>query len=172
MPEKVFLPDMKKILLWAALAVFVGHRLAEGLPSIPLTWPTNAPAVSPSISYESLTPALKTLWQTAAPLRPEDRSVLTDFHASLSRAIAADPASDPVISDTPAFRRAYRAGLLFVWAGLAGNKANEYPGLADALDASLTEAIGRDEVILNPALRQSLAAYLNKVSAVCSSARR
>lgn len=160
------------MLLWAALAVFVGHRLAERLPYVLVASPTTVPAVSPSVSYESLTPAMKTLWQTAASLRAEDRSVLTDFHASLARAIAADPASDPVISDTPAFRRAYRAGLLFVWAGLNANKANAYPGLADALDASLTEAIGRDEVILNPALRQSLVAYLNKVSAVCTSARR
>ena len=172
MLEKDFQPDMKKILFLAALAVFVGHRLSEGLTSSGWTWPVIAPAVAPSISFESLTPAQRTLWQTVATLRPEDKKICADFHASLARAVAADPAAEPAIKDTPALRRAYRAGSLFVWAGLAGNEAGKYPGLSDAFEGTLTEAIGRDEVPINPAIRQSAVDCFNKVAAICMSARQ
>lgn len=169
--EKVFSQTTKKFLVLAALAVFVGHRLAEGLPSSGWHWPSVVVPASPTVSYDQLTQAQKALWQTVAGIRAADRKVLGDFHAGLARAVAADPASDPCIADTPAFRRAYRAGLLFVWAGVAQNQAGKYPGLSDAMEAALTEAIGKDEVIINPAIRQSVVAYLNTVVAICQSAK-
>lgn len=172
MMKKDFLPDMKKIFIVAALAVFVGHRLAEGLSSSGWTWPSIQVPSEGTIKFESLTPAQRSLWQTVATLRPEDKKICADFHASLARAVAADPAAEPVIKDTPALRRAYRAGSLFVWAGLAGNKAGKYPGLADALEATLIEAIGAEEVPINPTIRQSAVDCFNKVAAICTSARQ
>lgn len=163
--ENLFVP-LKKVLLLAALAVFVGHRL-------PLDWLTSlASPLAPAVDYDSLTPAQKELWQTIQPLRPEDKRICGDYFASLARAVAADPTDEPVFLDTPTLRRAWRAGFLCVWRGIADNKAGEYPGLSAALEAGMTEAIGVAAVPMNPSIRKSAVDYLNKVASLCTNGQR
>jgi hypothetical protein len=167
-PKKSFVVP-KKFWVLAALAVFVGHRL-------PLDWRSLVPAIPsvvvPAIDVAGLTPPERTLWQTAARLTTEDRATIRDFYSGLARAVAADPVQEPAIPDTPSLRRAHRAGLLFVWSGLAGNQPGKYPGLSDALEGMLTASIGQEEVPLNPAIRQSAVDCFNKVAAICTSAQR
>jgi len=167
---KSFSLDPKKIFLLAALAVFVGHRLDMVAHVFPIIWPDEVKV--PSVDSSTLSPAQRALWQTINTLRPEDKKICGDLHAGLARAVAADPASEPVMKDTPALRRAYRAGFLYVWRGLAGNDANEYPGLSASLEAALTDAVGSQDVPLNPAIRQSAVDYFNKVAALCTNGQR
>lgn len=171
--RKSFSPDPKKIFLLAALAVFVGHRAGLVGHVWPTIWPdgVKVPGV-PSVDPSTLTESQRALWQTINTLRPEDKKICGDLHAGLARAVAADPASEPVMKDTPALRRAYRAGFLYVWRGLAGNDANEYPGLSASLEAALTDAVGSQDVPLNPAIRQAAVDYFNKVAALCTSGQR
>lgn len=177
-PKNIFLPVWSpQNILWsptnifvlAALAVFVGHRLPlDAVPGI-LNFPT---VVVPAVPPADLTPAQTRLFQAIQPLTAEEKSLLADFYSGFSRSVEADPPSEPVMPDTPALRRAHRAGVLFIWRGMAGNDAGKYPGLSDALEGVLTEAIGTEEVPINPGIRQSAVACFDKVAAICTSARR
>lgn len=159
----------QKVLWLAALAVFVGHRLPLDAVWGILNFPT---VVVPAVPLADLTPAQTRLFQAIQPLTAEEKSLLADFYTGFGRSVEADPPSEPVMPDTPALRRAHRAGVLFIWRGIAGNDAGKYPGLSDALEGVLTEAIGPQEVPINPAIRQSAVACFNKVAAICTSARR
>lgn len=163
---------------WLALAaagVFVWHRaglddvarLPEIIRTVVRTIPRPIPP-KPVIDVASLTPKEKALFDTLQGVSSADRALLQDFYAGLSRAIKADPANDPVVKTTDDLRRAHRAGMLFVYSGIAGNQADKYPGLGDGLSGVLAEAIGTNDVPLNPTLRVAAADCLARIASLCA----
>lgn len=93
-----------------------------------------------------------------------DRSALEQTYAILARTIEANPAIDPVFSDTGSVRRAHRAALLAVWRGVLGNQPGKYPGLREALEGVLSKNLGDDDVALSPTLQEKAVATLTSIS--------
>lgn len=136
---------MAAAICWAAMRF---------VPSIPLSPPAVTPAAAP----------FPELAASAAKLPKEERAALSDAYAVLSRAVAADPADDPVFIDTPAVRRAHRAAMLFVWKGVLANKTGEVPGLQAELEGAVAKRIGTDEVPMNPTLKAEAAKAFGDIS--------
>lgn len=141
----------------AALLLAIGYAMFRLAPAVPLPSPTPvAPVVVAPFSG---------LADIAQRLSKEDRQALKDAYLVLSRAVAADPESDPVFVDTAAVRRSHRAALLFVWRGVLSNQAGEVAGLREALESALAERIGTEEVPLNPTLRATTAKAFDDIAA-------
>lgn len=162
---------------WVVIAggLLAVNAPANGLPGLVrqvvelIRIPSPAPTI-PGVDVEKLTPPYAALRLELAALTPLELSSLGDFYTGLSRAVAADPASDPVMPTTASLRLAHRAGLLFVWRGGLGNQPDKYPSLRVGIEGVLTDAIGEADVPLNPAIKQSAAACFSKVAALCQSA--
>jgi hypothetical protein len=101
----------------------------------------------------------------AARMTAAERSGLSDAYAVLGRAVEADPETEPVFVDTAAVRRAHRAALLVVWAGVFDNKPGKYPGLREALEGEVERSLGTADVPLNPALQREVAQTFLSMSA-------
>ena len=148
---------------------------ANGLPDVLrgvlgfLFAPAVAPVV-PGVDVENLTPPYAALRQELLALTPAELGHVRDFYAALSRAVEADPASDPVMPTTASLRLAHRAGLLFLWRGALGNQPDKYPSLRVGIEGVLTDAIGEADVPLNPAIKQDAASCFSTVAALCQSA--
>lgn len=170
-PHKKIFGQPQIIFILAALGVFVWHRVPLDALAVLLKPSTPVVPVVVPVEPQALTPALRAVAQIARQMERSDAQTLGEFYAGLSRSIAGDPAKEPVLPDTAALRRAHRAGLLFVWRGVAGNPPNKYPGLSDALEGALTESIGMADVPLNPAMRQASTELFQKVSSICLAAR-
>jgi hypothetical protein len=172
MNDKKFWGAPKNILVLAVLAVFVGHRgglewLTRVFEPVSVVTPS-----APTVDLSTLTPALRGLYQPLLALSNADREILAQFYAGLSRAVAGDPPSEPVMPTTADLRKAHRGGLLFLWVGMAANAPNKYDGLSSALSGVLTEAVGDGDVPMNPAIRQSASDAFIKVALLCQSVRR
>jgi len=158
-----FLGSTQIFFVLAALAVFVGHRLPNGLPLGPLV-PDN-PVVVP----EHLTDAERDFWEQASSLKPADRTLLGEFYGALARAVVADgELSEPTLVDTQAFRRGHRAGLLVVWRGIGDNQPTT--GLSAAIERMLDVGVGKEEVLMNPSLRSEIASTLSRMAELCATA--
>jgi hypothetical protein len=157
----------KTWILWAALVagIFAAHRLDKVLPSPPS--PTPAP-VNPS----TLTPALLAFGQSMSSVKREDAVIVSDYYRSLATALAADPLAEPVVTSTAELRRAHRAGLLFLWRGMMNNSADKYPSLRSSIEGVLNEAIGSEDVPLNPAIREKAVEAFNQMAALCLNAKQ
>jgi hypothetical protein len=166
-----FLGWPQKILFLAAALVFVGHRGGLEALTTALGLPTVVVPAGPAVDPASLTPAFRGLYDALRNVSPEDRDILRQYYSGLSRSVANDPVAEPVLATTSDLRRAHRAGLLFLWTGMAGNKADKYAGLSSGLAGVLTDAVGDGEVPLNPAIRQSAVACFDKVASLCTNAR-
>lgn len=139
----------------AAIILAIGYAIFRLSPQpLPAPAPAPVPAVSPFTDLAAI----------AQRLSKEDRKALQDTYATLSRAVASDPLTDPVMPDTPAVRRAHRAALLFVWRGVLSNKAGEVEGLREALESALDTRIGSEEVPMNPALRAATAKAFDDIA--------
>lgn len=103
--------------------------------------------------------------QQARLMSAEDKKSLSEAYLILSRSIAANPADDPVFPDTESVRRAHRAALLCVWAGVMGNTAGKYPDLREVLEGELEKQLGSGDVPLNPDLQRATAAAFASISA-------
>lgn len=143
---------MTRLALCVALAV--GWLVFRHAP-IPAIVTPAAPAAVPIAELSAV----------AATVSKADRAALSETYLILSRSIAANPAVDPVFPDTAAVRRAHRAALLAVWKGVMGNDTGKYPGLKEALEGYLDKALGREEVILNPGLQETVAKTFSDMSA-------
>jgi hypothetical protein len=144
--------NARHVFLLVAAILYGAWRLA---PHIDLAVP-QPPAVS--VPFESI-------GKLTSQLTAEDRAALSETYLVLSRAVAADPATDPVFLDTAAVRRAHRAALLVVWKGLLNNKTGEVPGLKDALEKAVNDRIGTSDIPMNPALRGDTAKAFSDVAA-------
>lgn len=105
------------------------------------------------------------LAELAKQMTPDDRAALSETYAILSRAVAANPAVDPVFPDVASIRRAHRAALLATWAGVMGNQPGKYPGLREALEGFLDRSAGDADVLLNPHLQEQIAKTFLDMSA-------
>lgn len=133
---------MTRFALIAAVALAYGAwRLAPRLPSV-----IPAPPAPTSAPFQAVA-------ELAARLNAEDRDALHKAYTTLSRAVAEDPAADPVFIDTAAVRRSHRAALLFVWKGVLSNKTGEVEGLKDALEQAVNSRIGNADIPVNPQLK-------------------
>lgn len=155
-------------LLIAAGLVFTGNRGGLEFARAILAPIVN---VSPGVDINTLSPAFRELHSSLGAVTSADRQTLSTFYRGLGRAVAADPLAEPVLQTTETVRRAHRAGLLFVWRGLAGNQPDKYPGLSNALSAVLSEALGAGDVPLNPTIRKATEECFNKVGALCANAQ-
>jgi hypothetical protein len=155
----------KAWILWLALiaGVFAANRLGGVTNIIP-------PAPAPD-AVDTLSPAMRRFKAAASPLAPVDRSSLNEYYAGLSRAVASDPQEDPVFKTTAQLREGHRAGLLVLWRGFLGNTAAKYSDLRESIEGVLTEAIGTDDVPLNPAIREKAVAALQGM-AQCTTGKR
>lgn len=141
---------------WAAIVLAIGYALFRLAPqTLPVPLPGPAPVVAPFSDLAGI----------AQKLSKEDKQALRDAYATLSRAVASDPLTDPVMVDTAAVRRAHRAALLFVWRGVLSNQAGEVAGLREALEAALDQRIGSEEVPMNPTLRATTAKAFDDIAA-------
>lgn len=143
-----------RLVLCLAIALAYGAwRLAPRLPSVIPAPP--APASAPFQAVAEL----------SARLNSEDRDALKKTYTTLSRAVAEDPAADPVFIDTAAIRRSHRAALLFVWKGVLSNKTGEVDGLKDALEQAVNARIGSADIPLNPQLKADAAKAFADIAA-------
>lgn len=140
-----------------AILLAVGYAMFRAAPQLPIPV-TPAPAPPVVVPFSDIA-------TIAQRLSREDKAALRDAYATLSRAVEADPPSDPVMVDTSAVRRAHRAALLFVWRGVLSNQAGEVAGLREALEAALDQRIGSEEVPMNPALREAAAKAFGDIAA-------
>jgi hypothetical protein len=154
----------KHAILWAALVagIFAAARLN-------VVTPAPSPVV---VNVDDLSPAMATFKRSLSSVNAEDRAALADYYAGLSRAVESDPQADPVFKTTQQIRTGHRAGLLVLWRGFLGNATNEYAGLREGMEGVLAEAIGNDEVPLNPAIRQKAVAAFRDMAALCTSGKR
>ena len=127
----------------------VSPHLAQAIPK---------PAPSVAVPFESV-------GKLSSQLNADDKSALRSAYLTLSRAVAADPAADPVFIDTAAVRRAHRAALLFVWKGVLDNKTGEVAGLKDALEAAVNTRIGTADIPMNPQLKADTSKTFSDISA-------
>jgi hypothetical protein len=135
-----------RLILCVVIALAYGAwRLAPRLPSV-------VPAPTPPASAP-----FQAVAELSARLNAEDRDALKKTYSTLSKAVAADPASDPVFIDTAAVRRSHRAALLFVWKGVLSNKTGEVEGLKDALEQAVNARIGNADIPMNPQLKADAA---------------
>lgn len=104
------------------------------------------------------------LGSAAATLSSTDRKALSDAYAIMARAVKASPADDPVFATTGCIRDCHRAGLLCVWRGVLGNAAGKYPGLRETLEGLLDQQIGKDDVLLNPAIQGQVVTLFENIS--------
>lgn len=125
-------------------------------PSIPAVIPSPTPSVA--VPFESI-------GKLSSSLNQDDRVALREGYLVLSRAVAADPPSDPVFIDTAAVRRAHRAALLCVWKGVLDNKTGEVAGLKEALESSLNARIGANDIPMNSQLRADTAKAFADIAA-------
>lgn len=155
----------KALVLWLALVagVFAANRLGGVTNIVP-------PAPAPD-AVDTLSPAMRRFKTAATPMAPVDRASLSEYYAGLSRAVAADPQDDPVFKTTVQLREGHRAGMLILWRGFLGNSADKYSDLREAIEGVLTEAIGTDEVPLNPAIRAKAVAAFQGM-AQCTTGKR
>ena len=143
---------MIRIAICICLALAYGaYRLWPVASAVVVT----PPAAVPFESVGSLSSSLST----------DDKAALREAYLILSRAIAADPAVEPVFLDTAAVRRAHRAALLSVWAGVLANKAGEVPGMREALESSVNSRIGTADIPMNPSLKADAAKAFADIAA-------
>lgn len=116
------------------------------------------PAVSVAVPFEDI-------GRLTAGMPPDDRVALRESYLVLSRAVAADPDSDPVFVDTDAVRRAHRAALLVVWRGVLDNRAGEVAGLRESLERAVESRIGSGEIPMNPTLKADTARVFADIAA-------
>lgn len=141
--------------LTASLVIGVAYLLWRVLPALQ---PSIAPTPAVAVPFDGIAKAASSM--TAA-----DRSAMHEAYLILSRAVAADPSTDPTFTDTAAVRRAHRAALLVVWKGVLANKTGEVPGLREALESALNSRIGTADIPLNPALKADTAKALGDMAA-------
>lgn len=128
------------------IAICICLALAYGAYRL---WPAaSAVVVTPSVAVP-----FEAIGSLSASIAADDKVALREAYLILSRSIAADPSSDPVFLDTAAVRRAHRAALLTVWAGVLANKAGEVPGLREALESAINARIGTADIPMNPTLK-------------------
>lgn len=111
------------------------------------------PVPAPVVDATTI-PALK---KYRDQMTPAERKALADAHDILARAVAANPADDPVIETTAALVESHRAAMLFVWKGVLGSETGKYPGLAGELEGLVRQAVGEADVPLNPAVQAKAA---------------
>lgn len=127
--------------------------------------------ISPAIIPSRPTPApvqpamFDDVARAAGKMSKGDRAAVREAYLILSRAIAADPAADPVFPDTESIRRAHRAAILVVWKGVLENQAGEVPGLREALEGAVAKRLGADDIPLNPSLRAEAAKAFSDIAA-------
>ena len=158
-------------LLLAAALVFAGNRGGLAVLQAILAPIARVVDVRPDVDVNSLSPAYKSLYTSLGAVSSGDRDTLGKFYAGFARAVAADPADEPVLRQTEDVRRAHRAALLFLWRGMAGNQPDKYAGLSDGLSGVLSEALGSGDVPLNPTIRKATEECFTKVSSLCLTAR-
>lgn len=147
---------MNRIVLAVALAVaYFSWRFPGAVRPTPAPTPVIPSAVTP---FPDIT-------AVARGMTASERRDMSEAYAVLSRAVAANPAAEPVFEDTGSVRRAHRAALLLVWKGVLNNEAGKYPGLREGLEGALAKRIGTDEVPLNPALQQQTAQAFADIAA-------
>lgn len=169
---KNFFVAPKKLFLVALVSVFVWHR--ADLDAVRAWVRGDSKPLVPAVDVTpaSLTPAERVLFDALRPVTRADRTILADFYAGMARSIQADPSAEPVFTTVSGLRRVHRAGVLFMWRGMAGNEERKYDGLGAAIEGVLTEAIGDADVQLNPAIRQKAVQCFNKMSALCATAKK
>jgi hypothetical protein len=124
-----------------------------------------SPVIVPVKPAPAQTAVFEDVARIASKMSKADRAAVREAYQILSRAIAADPAADPVFADTEAIRRAHRAALLVVWRGVLENQAGEVPGLREALEGAVTKRLGTDDIPLNPSLRAEAAKAFSDIAA-------
>ena len=144
--------NARHVFVIAAAILYGAWRLAPHIDAVAPKPPAAA------VPFESI-------GKLSSQLTADDRTALRDTYLTLSRAVAADPATDPVFIDTAAVRRAHRAALLVVWRGLLNNKTGEVPGLKDALEKAVNDRIGAADIPMNPTLRGDTAKAFSDVAA-------
>jgi hypothetical protein len=175
MTRQRILGSPQQILLLAALFVFVSHRVPLESSRWLFSWltsPSVPTIVVPSVDVSGLTPAYADLYTRLRRVSKDDLQTMATFYAGVARSLKADPQAEPVLTSTGQLRRAHRAGLLFVWAGIQNNDPAKYEGLGPSIEGVLLEAIGATDVPLNPSIRLSAMECFNKVAALCLNAQR
>lgn len=147
---------MNRTLLCVVAALAFAFWRANSLPSPGPNEPT--PAVAPAGSLVAI----------AQTMDRQDRTNMAEAYQILARAVAADPQDEPVFDSTQAVRLAHRAAMLAVWRGVLGNKPDKYPGLGEKLEGVLEQRIGKDDVPLNPTIRQESVRAFQEIAAAFS----
>lgn len=135
-------------------AVAVGLLLVAvcGTPSVPHFSGTPAQTTEPSDSMKAtIRPVLKVV-QTMNAI---DRLWLNHIYTNAADVVKIDGVIDPPVMTTTEGLRAVHVSILkFIWRGMADNQPGKYPGLKEAIDSVVTEAIGDTRKPLTPELRQ------------------
>lgn len=148
----------------AVICVIIGaaYLLASrGIIVIPAISPV-APAPTPLvIPVDVPVPALRPF---AVQMTGEERDAMSLAYSTLAKAIAANPETDPAFPTTGSVRAAHRAAILAVWRGALGNQLGKYPGLREALESTLADRIGTDDIPLNPSKQSATVKAFNDIS--------
>lgn len=144
---------MNRLALCLALAAaFFFYRMRLDIP---------APVVPPVVPASVPIPELA---KYRAEMTTADRTALADCYEILGKAVAANPAEDPVIASTAALNDVHRAALLFVWRGVLGNQPGKYEGLRGELEGLVKNKVGEADVPLNPAVQRDAAALFDNIA--------
>jgi hypothetical protein len=122
--------------------------------------PVVVPAPVPVVDSAAI-PALK---KYRDQMTAAERSAFSEAYSILSRAVAANPADEPVIETTAALVEVHRAAVLFVYKGVLGGETGKYPGLAGELEGLVRQAVGSADVPLNPAVQRAAADTFASIS--------
>lgn len=146
----------------AAALVAVG---VFGIPELPKpAVPAHAVADIREPS-ESMKRIVAPIAKIATGMAEIDKFWIQQIYMNAARAVEADGRiKEPTILTTDGAREVHKATLVYVWKGMAQNSAGKYPGLQEAVEKAMAEAIGLDRKKLTAELRDVFVDALEAVA--------
>jgi len=130
--------------------------VAAGFARVP-TLPTRTQQIAvetPSVEWQAKVAGVAAALARANPV---ERAIWASVWSKAADVVIAPDDTETLFSDTRSLRGFTVLSLDIAWRRLAGKAAGEFPGLRDAVERVLGEAVGLDVQVVTPELRRAYA---------------
>ncbi|NBT05573.1 MAG: hypothetical protein EBS54_02050 [Betaproteobacteria bacterium] len=142
------------VMRWGAVALLLAVASGVQLPRLPKMPSVSAPTVNVETPSVEMQTKVAGIARALAGANPAERAIWASVWEKAAVVVAAPEGKEPVFTDSRSLRGFTVLSLDIAWRRLGGIQPGTMPGLREAVEAVMSEAVGLDVKPVDPEMKR------------------